>query len=207
MLDGLRVLLRALNAVRLQGYVYIWSNLAFVILSLPLITAPAAFSALMHSAYISQTQAHEADLGLFWETFRSNLWRALPWGIFNALFGVILISNLLRDGDSGSAMIQAWQILRSGVLFTWLSSIVYTWPLYYEMENPSWAGAQRNAILMVIQNPFFTLVLFAGSLLLALISTIMLLPWILLTWGCIAAIGGAAVVDRLHRYRTHTRKA
>src|SRR5690606_40367795 len=63
-----------------------WANLAFVALSLPLITLPAAYSALQRVGHLAHTDPSEANLSAFWETFRANLIRALPWGLANALF-------------------------------------------------------------------------------------------------------------------------
>lgn len=201
MIDGIKVFVRGLNAVRQQGYVYIWANVAFIALSLPIVTLPAAFSALMHVGYMSQTTPHEADLSLFWETFKANLWRALPWGMVNFLFGLIVISNFIRDSGTDNSTTQLWQIVRSGVLFLWISSLLYTWPLYYEMQTPTWLGAQRNSLVMIVHNPFFTLTLIGAFLLIAVVSTVMLLPWMLLTWGVFSALGSAAVLNRLQLYR------
>jgi hypothetical protein len=62
----------------------------------------------------------------------------------------------------------------------------------------------RNALVMVLRNPFYTLVLLLVILLLAVISTVLVAAWLLLTWGAIAAIANTAVQDRLERFRAQS---
>ena len=59
----------------------------------------------------------------------------------------------------------------------------------------------RNALVMVLRNPLFTLALLIVIALLAALSTLLVAAWLLLTWGAISAIANAAVLDRLERYR------
>jgi len=201
MLAGLRVVWRGLNDMRLKGYVYIWANFAFVALCLPVITAPAAFVALMRLGHAAQTEPWEADLSLFWDTFRAYLWRALPWGLLMALFMLVNFSNLWSYSQSSDSLVAVLQIIWSGASFIGLALLMYTWPMYFEMETPTILGATRNAGVMLIRHPFLTLVIVLVWLLLALISTVMLVPWLLLTWGAFTALANAAVQDRLHAYR------
>lgn len=197
MIDGLRVTWRALGNLRWNGYAYVWANLAFVALCLPVVTAPAAWSALCRVGYLTYTDPSEADLSAFWRTFRRNLWRALPWGLGSALFGYVNLSNLIaysrEDGLLVTGLMVIW--LLAGVI--WLGVLLFTWPMYYEMAEPSVWGATRNAALMVLHNPLMTLVLLVALALLAVISTVLIAAWLLLTFGVFAAFGNAAVQDRL----------
>ena len=69
------------------------------------------------------------------------------------------------------------------------------------MSEPTVAGAMRNALVMVLQNPLYTTTLLITIVVLAAISTVLVACWLLLTWGAITAIANAAVLDRLERYR------
>lgn len=201
MWDGLRAAWRGLSNFRLAGYSYIWTNLAFVALCLPVITAPAAYSALMRVGHLAHTSPPDADLAAFWETFRANLRRALPWGLGNALFAVINFNNLIAYAPFSSPLVLALETLWIVAAVVWLGMLLYTWPIYYEMQQPTVRGAMRNALVMVLQNPLFTLVLLIVIALLAAISTLLVAAWLLLTWGAISAIANAAVLDRLARHR------
>lgn len=201
MLDGLRVLGRGLNSVRWNGYAYIWANIAFVALSIPLITLPAAFSALFRIGHETFTEPTEADLMLFWETFRANLRRATLWGLANLAFAIVNFSNLVTYQDRDDVGIQFLKFAWIAATYLWCGVLLYTWPIFYEMEVPSIWLATRNAVVMTLHNPIFTLVVLLGILLLSVISTVLVAMWIVLTFGVIAAVGNAAVLDRLATYR------
>lgn len=201
MWDGLRAAWRGLANFRLAGYAYIWTNLAFVALCLPVITAPAAYSALMRVGHLAHTSPPDADLAAFWETFRANLRRALPWGLGNALFAVINFNNLIAYAPFSSPLVLALETVWIVAAVVWLGMLLYTWPIYYEMQQPTVRGAMRNALVMVLQNPLFTLALLIVIALLAAVSTLLVAAWLLLTWGAISAIANAAVLDRLARHR------
>jgi uncharacterized membrane protein YesL len=204
MTRGLRVVGIGLNSVRKNGYAYIWANLAFLLLSLPIITAPAAYSALWRVAHETQTEPTTADLGLFWETFRANLWRAMPWGFLNLAFVGVTFSNFLAYNDAPGIGMLCLRLAWLASAFAWAGVMLYTWAIYYEMQPPSVWGATRNALVMTLKNPFFTLAVLIGIGIVAVISTILTMTWILLTWGAVAAIGTAAVLDRLADIRERT---
>lgn len=201
MWDGMRAAWRGLGTFRDQGYTYIWTNLAFVVLSLPLITAPAAYSALMRVGHLAHTDPSEADLAAFWEAFRENFRRSLPWGIVNLLFAVINFNNLIAFARVDTLPVMILELVWFMATLVWLGMLLYTWPLYYEMREPTVSGAIRNALVMVLRNPLYTITLLILIAVLAAISTILVACWLLLTWGAIAAIANAAVHERLERYR------
>jgi len=199
--NGLRAVWRGLGNFRNLGYAYIWANLAFVALSLPLITLPAAYSALQRVGHLAHTDPSEANLSAFWETFRANLIRALPWGLANVLFAVINFSNLIAYANVDSPLTIALNVLWLAAAIAWLGMLLYTWPIYYEMEQPTIWGAARNALVMVLRNPLYTVTLLVVIAALAVISTLLVAFWLLLTFGAIAAIANAAVQDRLELVR------
>lgn len=201
MWDGMRAAFRGLGNFRNLGYAYVWTNLAFVALSLPVITAPAAYSALMRVGHLAHTDPTEADLAAFWEAFRGNFRRSLPWGAANVLFAVINFNNLIAFASIDTPLVMLLEGLWFVAALAWLGMLLYTWPIYYEMSQPAMLGAARNALVMVLQNPLFTTTLLIVIALLAAVSTVLVACWLLLTWGAIAAIANAAVRDRLERYR------
>lgn len=202
MTAGLRAVLRALNDVRQQGYIYIWANLAFVALSLPLFTMPAAYAALCKVAHQTQTEPRSPEpLELFWETFKSLLWTALPWGLVMAGTAFIIVTNMVAYAGISGVPIQALRMTwLLGMLF-WIAVLLFTWPIFYEMAEPTVWGATRNAAVLVLRNPFFTVAVIVIVLILSIVSTLAIVAWLLLSFGAVAAIGSAAVIDRLAVYR------
>jgi uncharacterized membrane protein YesL len=202
MLAGLRAVLRGLNDVRQQGYIYIWANLAFVALSLPLVTMPAAYAALCRVAHQTQTEPRSPEpLELFWETFKSLLWTALPWGLAMAGSAFIIVSNMVAYADVPGVPVQALRMTWLLGMILWMALLLFTWPIYYEMVEPNVWGAARNAAVMVLRNPLFTAAVIVIVLFLAVVSTLAIVAWLLLSFGAVAAIGSAAVIDRLAVYR------
>ena len=165
-----------------------------------MITLPAACSALQRVGHLAHTDPSE-PISAFWETFRANLIRALPWGLANALFAVINFSNLIAYANVDSPLTIALNVLWLAAAIAWLGMLLYTWPICYEMEQPTIWGAARNALVMVLRNPLYTVTLLVVIAALAVISTLMVAFWLLLTFGAIAAIANAAVQDRLELVR------
>jgi uncharacterized membrane protein YesL len=202
MIAGLRTVLRGLNDVRQQGYIYIWANLAFVALSLPVVTLPAAYAALCRVAHQTQTEPRSPEpLELFWETFKSLLWTALPWGLAMAGSAFIILSNMFAYADVPGVPVQALRMTWLLGMILWMALLLFTWPIYYEMAEPNVWGAARNAAVMVLRNPLFTAAVIVIVLFLVVVSTLAIVAWLLLSFGAVAAIGSAAVIDRLAVYR------
>ena len=201
MLQAFRVIARAVNEFERFGWLYITANLLSVLLSVPLISAPAAFAGLSRLSHTAQTEI-TASMADFWAGFRQNLLRGLVVGIANAAVLGILWYNFNYYGGQSGLLIT---VLRTGwivILILWLGAQLFLWPMLDEMEQPSLMGAIRNAFLMVMQNPLFTLTLMVALLLLAVISTIVFIPWLLVTFSFVACVANAAVLDRLEAYRS-----
>lgn len=203
MLDGLRAWWRGLRHLNQRGYIYIWGSVLWFVLSLPLVTAPAAWAGLMH---LSHRAYHDPGVRLeaFWEGFRENLWRGFGLALFNGLLVLMTVVNLNSTrGQAGlgiDLMRSAW--LLSMVL--WFTVQLYIWPIYYNMAQPDFWGALRNAGVMMLLHPGFTLGLWLGVVLVLAFSTVFFLAWLLLTAGALAAIANSAVLDRLQAAGYHT---
>jgi uncharacterized membrane protein YesL len=195
-IEALRVWWGALRHVFVRGYIYVWGTLCWAGLSLPIITAPAAWAGLVRMSHLAQT-ARSADLTDFWQGFKENLPRTIVLALVNVVIVVVNISNLWNyrfDTDTTVGLMRIVWIL---VLIIWFSIQLYLWPIFYEMEKPTVTGALRNAALMVLLNPLFTLGLWPGIIILGAISTFLGAPWLLLTGGVFASLAVSAVLNRL----------
>ncbi len=97
MIAGLQVVARGLRHLNQRGYIYIWTNVLWALLTLPLVTAPAAWAGLVKVTYAAQTQP-TAEISLFWEGFRQNLRRGLVMFALNVIVIVINVTNLVAYG-------------------------------------------------------------------------------------------------------------
>lgn len=196
MIEGAQVLWRAFRQVNQRGYVYIWANILWFILSLPLITAPAAWGALVYLSRQMQLTP-TSNLSDFWQAFRENLWRGAGLALVNLIVIVINISNLLAYRDVSGPFILLLRGVWLLTLAIWLMLQFYAWPLFYEMNEPRLLGALRNAGVMLLRNPLFSLTLLAGICLIVTLSSVLFVAWFLLTGGVLAALATTAVFDRL----------
>lgn len=197
MLAGLRVCWRGLRHLNHKGYLYIWANLLWIGLSLPIITAPAAWAGLIKMSRRAHTQP-TATLDDFWEGFRENLKRGAVLAIVNLLVVGINLFNLISYANAPptfSVLILRW--LWISILVGWFIVQLYLWPLFYEMKQPSVIGAMRNAFVMMILNPVFTIGIALAVGVIITLSTVLVALWILLTGSLLAIIATGAVLDRL----------
>ena len=190
-----RVWWRACRHLQHRGYVYIWANLCFVLVAIPIVTAPAGFAGLVKLSRAA-LRGERADLNTFWRGARENLGRGTLLGVVTLLVVIVNASNLSAYAEPSLAS-GAIRTIWLGAILVWLALLMYLWPIYYAMEAPGVLGALRNAALMIVLNPVFTLLNMAGFVALAGLS-IALPPFALLLAFAVAAIVSAtAVSDRL----------
>ncbi len=196
MLAGFRAAWRGLRHFNHRGYIYVWGNILWVVLSLPVITAPAAWAALVKMSFLTQTTP-SGSVGDMWEAFRAYLRQGVIMGVVNIILVGVTVYNLAaywNDNDTVFVVLRGLWFL---ILAVWLMVQFYMWPLYFAMKQPSLGGALRNAVVMVLLNPGFTLTVWIVVVLLVIVSTGFFVPLLLLTGGALACIATAAVLDRL----------
>lgn len=197
MIEGFRAGWRGLRSLEHQGYVYIWANLLWILLSLPIITAPAAWAGLIRLSYHTQRSPTAAQFDEFWQGFRENLKRGALLALVNvAVIGVNVV-NLLAYRDANGLAADTSRTVWTLVLLLWVTLQLYAWPLFYAMEQPSLRGAFRNAAVMITLNPLFTLAILLLMAVLIALSTLFPAAWLLLTGAALASIASAAVQNRI----------
>jgi uncharacterized membrane protein YesL len=179
-----------------RGYLYVWANLLCVVLSLPIITAPAAWAGLVHLSYCSHTQPR-VTLEDFWDGFKTHLGRGMTIGAVTLVIWVVNVTNLLTFTTGDPRFDRVLHTVWVSAILGWTSLILYLFPILEAMHKPTLRTGLRNAALMVLKNPFFTLGLWLGILPIAVLSSIFFPAWLLLTLSTIAILTTAAVLDRL----------
>ncbi len=194
--QALRVFWKGILQFEHYSWLYVTANIVSILLSIPVVTAPAAYAGLSYLSHTAQTTS-TATLGDFWAGFRLYFWRGLAAGIANVVVLGMLWVNLTAYSQQTGLL---FMILRAAwlvILFVWLGMQLYLWPMLEEMKHPTLYGGLRNAAIMMMQNPFFTFVLIAGVGIIVAFSTALIIPWILVTNSMIACVANAAVLDRL----------
>ncbi|MBL8134116.1 MAG: DUF624 domain-containing protein [Anaerolineae bacterium] len=196
MIAGLRAVWRGLKHFNQAGHLYIWCNIAWILLTLPVLTAPAAWAGMIRLSWTIQRQP-TASWSDFWQGFRENLRRGVVIALANVAYFAVLAINWTSYAPAQGFI---FDVLRGmWLLMTVLVIVVqlYIGPLYYAMDHPTLRGALRNALVMVLLNPLFTLALLVCVAIIAVLSTMLPVIWMLVTGGALAAVMTTAVIDRL----------
>jgi hypothetical protein len=198
MIDGLRAVWRGLRHLNQAGYIYIWCTAAWALLSLPIVTAPAAWAGLIQLSWTAQRQP-TAGWSDFLAGFRAHLLRGAVIAVCNLVFWAVWLSNWAAYGVQPGV---EWSLLRGLWLLTAAAVImvqVYGGVLYHAMTRPTVVGALRNGAVMLLRNPLFSLGVLIGFAAIGALSTLLPLAWLLITGGALAAVSVRAVIDRLQR--------
>lgn len=197
MLRGLAAVWGGVGHVYGRMFSYVGVNLLWLVCSLPIVTAPAAWAGLCRFSYHALRHP-TADISEYWAGFRATLGRGLVIGVINVVLVITSVSNLIaypaRDNDPLIAVLRiAWIMLP----VIWFALQLYVFALLPALERPTLIGAYRNAAIMVILNPFYTLVIWISAGLLIALSVVFPLVLALLTGALLAGIANFAVLDRL----------
>jgi uncharacterized membrane protein YesL len=196
MIGAGKSLWRGLQVFERYGHVFVMANLFAALLSLPIVTAPAAWGGLCRLARTAHNgpSAHISD---FWSGFRESFGRGLIIGLISVGLGFMLLVNyttyVLQSGPLFMVLRVVW--LTAWVM--WVCTVLYLFPLWERMERPSLRLGLQNALTMTLKNPFFSLTLIGGLGLIAALSTLLIVPWALITLSLFANSATAAVDDQL----------
>ncbi|MCS7220565.1 MAG: DUF624 domain-containing protein [Anaerolineae bacterium] len=182
-----------------EMFLFVPLNLVWWLAAVLVIPLAPATAGLCHLGY---RIAHElrVDSSFFKEAFRDYFWPSLKVGALDVAILVTFMVNLWFY-----AQINSWLRLISILwiygLILWAAAQLYLFPLLFEQKEPKALMTIRNAALLVLAQPLFTL----GVSVLALILTIicLVLPVLLvLVWpGLMALIGTRALANVLEQAR------
>lgn len=201
MADAWHVFRKTLSDLWDELYLLAIANILWVALNLLLVTGPPATAGLFVLTHrLACGQA--ASLRDFFAGLRRYFWRSWLWALVAGAGLFILGGDVVLTGRLSSA---AYVIFIQGfflmLLFLWAFLLLYALPLMLEQERPSLRLALRNALVMFATNQVFSATLFGLALLVALLSTLLVAPWGIITVVFLALLGSHAVLDRLEAYR------
>lgn len=184
-----------------EMYVLVVVNVLWVTLNVLVITGPPATAGLFVLTH-RLACGEGASLRGFFEGFRRYFWQSWLWAIVAGAGFFILGGDVVLIGGLSSAdyviFIQGFFLM---LLFLWAFVLLYAFPLILEQDQPSLRLALRNALVMFARNQSFSITLFGLALLVALLSTLLVAPWGIITVVFLALLGNHAVLDRLAAHR------
>ena len=197
MSDAWQVFRKTLSDLWDEMYLLVVVNVLWVALNVLLVTGPPATAGLFVLTH-RLACGEAAGLRDFFEGFRRYFWRSWLWAIVAGAGFFILGGDAVLLGSLSSA---AYVIVIQGffltLLFLWAFVLLYAFPLILEQERPSLRLALRNALVMFASNRSFSITLFVLALLVALLSSLLVAPWGIITVVFLALLGNHAVLNRL----------
>ena len=193
----LRFFWQSAKHLNYRGYIYVWANLLWIALTVLFITAPAAWAGLSILVHRSFTR-RQVTLDDFWEGFKQHFWIATLNGFITLVVLVINITNLLAHkpvGIVGNLMTILWLV----ALLLWCGIQLYLWGIYEELKVPSLWLAYRNAFVMILRNPIFTVSILVMIMLILILSFVLPPLWILLTGSMLSILGTGGALDCLRQ--------
>jgi uncharacterized membrane protein YesL len=171
-----------IHDIRFTGIYLVGFNLLWVLCSVPIITLPPATAAL----YVVTQQLAKRQRVSHNDFFRAMLkyavvsWR---WGLLNIAAVLVLWTNFWFFSRLDAAFLNA---LVLGLGLAWLLIQMYCFPILLEQQQPSVRQALRNALVLCLRHPGFTLMYGVVTVFYVAASLSISYLWVLITAALIA---------------------
>ncbi len=152
--------------------------------------------------YISHRIAHEQRVGadFFKEAVRDFLWPSLRLGVLDVVILITILVNLMFYSRFTN-WIRLITILWIYGLILWAAAQLYLFPLLFEQQEPKVLTVVRNAAVLVLAQPLFTLVVFLLAVVLTVICVVLPVLLVLVWPGLMSLIGARALATVLEDIR------
>ncbi len=206
MRDNLGVLWEAMKNFWDELFLLMLMNVVTVLLSVPVLTFPPALAGLWNVANRAARgrAIHWRD---YWDGLRRYAWLAWRLALLNLLVTLVLLTNLrfYTPGIAPFDLHPTLSVWIRGVvlclLFLWSLVQIYPLALLLEQEDRRLRVALRNAGVLFVTNPLFTLAVGLLLLVAAVVSTVLILPWFLVTPAFFAIVCNQVVLHLLKPHR------
>ncbi|MCD6289354.1 MAG: hypothetical protein J7M34_02540 [Anaerolineae bacterium] len=140
------------------------------------------------------------DSSFFKESVREFFWPSVKLGLLNVVILVTIIVNLLFYARFPGTL-RLITILWIYVLIMWGAAQLYLFPLLIEQQEPRVLMAVRNAAVLVLTRPLFTLIVLLLAFILTALCTVLPVLLILIWPGLMALISTRALAVILEEAR------
>jgi uncharacterized membrane protein YesL len=203
LLRALRVFRSSLGALYYELFLLVGVNLAWLGLSLLVVTAPPAAAGVYYLAN-QLAKGETVSFGLFVQGMRRYFRRSWLLAIIVVVISALLVGNLLFYANFANHWVRLISVFWGYVLIFWLAMLIYLFPLLIEQSDKSLLLILRNAALLVLDNVVFTLTLGVLLLLFLLLNVALAVPLLLIVMSGLAIIQSKALLTVLEKYRERT---
>lgn len=172
-------------------------NVLWAVLTVPLITAPAALAGLY---YATNQLAHDRPISwrTFFHGFRQYFGIGLRWVLLNFFFLSVAVSNLIFYDQFEGTWVFWVQALFIALIILWLIFQTFTFPLLLELSSRRLLVSMRNTLILLARRPGLALGVALLGVLLAYISTrYVWIFWLLITASLNAYLANRTVIQVL----------
>jgi len=187
---------RTIKVLYDELFLWVWLSVLWwvgTVLVLP--AAPVAAG--LHAVANRSANYKRVDSGFFWDAAKGNIKRSwLLVGMNFVLLGLV-IWNIAYYANSPSTWGRFVVILWLWVLVLVKMSGQYLLPLYFQQDDPSLRLLVRNAFILALQHPLYTLLMLIFQITLVVVSFATVLPIFLLMPAAVAVAANVGLVSML----------
>lgn len=163
--------------------------------TLLVVTAPMTAIGLHHVAN-RIANYKRVEMSFFWEGARSNVGKGVLLFLLVLLAPPLMAFSISFYLDSGSWLLLL-AVLLGWVLLLALMAGQYFYPLFWQQEQPALGLIVRNGFVLAVRHPFFSILMLLFQLVLVILSTLLVVPIVLLLPGMIALAQNHALTGLL----------
>ena len=146
-----------------------------------------------------------ASFSVFWEGTKKYVVKSWLVAWLGVLVSGMLAANIWFYGLQYEGGWVIWvQAFFLSLLVYWLATQIYLFPMLLSLKEEKLLLAIRNAALLVVTNPLFTLVLALLLVATIVLSVVVVLPAVFLTTALVALVANRAVVHLLTKFLERT---
>jgi uncharacterized membrane protein YesL len=137
------------------------------------------------------------DSGFFWEGARSQIARS--WLLYggNLLLLIAVVVNITFYLSGTAAWMQIVGVMWLWILLFLVVAGQYLFPLFWQQDEPGLGLVARNAILLALRHPLYSILLLLFQIVIMGVSVVLAFPIFLLTPAFIAVIANVGLVALL----------
>lgn len=175
-------------------------NLAWIVMSLPLVTIFPALGGLYY-AVLQLNRKRSADWGTVWEGVKKHWRLSLKWGFLVLFVYLALAANFWFYLN----IEQMWALYALAITvflsFLWIAVNQFTFPLLLLQEEKKLFLALRNGYVIVMRRPLAALKVILLTLLIAVVSTLLPPLWIFISMAVILHFRTKTVLKAVEQIR------